>query len=107
MYQLVFSVQVDELAAEMGISGCMDARVGGNLFKGISGGQMKRLSVALSLISNPYILLLDEPTSGLDSAATMGVMGHIQSLTKQGMLLQIIQLAQLLIHIGTQSLSLL
>ena len=46
---------------------------------------MKRLSITLSLISNPYILLLDEPTSGLDSAATMGVMAHIQSLAnKQG-----------------------
>ncbi|XP_075247722.1 uncharacterized protein LOC142340861 isoform X2 [Convolutriloba macropyga] len=77
--------RVEDLAQEMGIRGCLDNRVGGNLFKGISGGQMKRLSITLSLISNPFILLLDEPTSGLDSAATMGVMAHIQSLAnKQG-----------------------
>lgn len=78
------SGKVEEVATQMGLTGCLDNRVGGDLFKGISGGQMKRLSVALSLITNPFILLLDEPTSGLDSAATFGVMQYIKSLAGQG-----------------------
>jgi ABC-type multidrug transport system ATPase subunit len=58
---------VDSLLEELGLTGCADVMIGGPLIKGISGGQKKRTSVGIELITNPSLLFLDEPTSGLDS----------------------------------------
>eukprot|EP00602_Paraphysomonas_sp_CaronLab_P000855 CAMPEP_0185030922 /NCGR_PEP_ID=MMETSP1103-20130426/18064_1 /TAXON_ID=36769 /ORGANISM="Paraphysomonas bandaiensis, Strain Caron Lab Isolate" /LENGTH=608 /DNA_ID=CAMNT_0027566227 /DNA_START=89 /DNA_END=1912 /DNA_ORIENTATION=- len=58
---------VDQILAALGILECADTVIGNALIKGISGGQRKRTSVGIELISKPSLLLLDEPTSGLDS----------------------------------------
>lgn len=50
----------------------------------LSGGQKKRLSIALELISNPMVLFLDEPTTGLDSASCRSVCRLLRELAKQG-----------------------
>ena len=51
----------------LGLFEIKDMKVGSPLNKKISGGQRKRLNIALELIREPAILFLDEPTSGLSS----------------------------------------
>ncbi|EKX42602.1 hypothetical protein GUITHDRAFT_111286 [Guillardia theta CCMP2712] len=68
----------------LGLDSCTNTIVGDVFRKGLSGGQLRRLSIAVELVRNPSILLLDEPTSGLDSAAAENIMGHLSHLAKMG-----------------------
>ena len=62
--------QVDIVLAEMGLSHVAGRRVGTALLRGISGGERRRLSVAVELVTSPALLILDEPTTGLDASAS-------------------------------------
>ena len=66
--------RVEKLLEQFGLSGCRDVRIGHpDSKRGISGGQKRRLSVALELCGTVSLLYLDEPTSGLDAVATMAL----------------------------------
>ncbi|KQJ86867.1 ABC transporter G family member 11 [Brachypodium distachyon] len=67
----------DLVIREMGLGDAMDTRIGGRMRKGISGGQRKRVTICVEMLTRPRLLFLDEPTSGLDSAASYHVMSHI------------------------------
>mmetsp|Transcript_8123 Transcript_8123/g.11706 ORF Transcript_8123/g.11706 Transcript_8123/m.11706 type:complete len:636 (+) Transcript_8123:143-2050(+) len=57
----------EEMISELSLQDCADTIVGGALVKGISGGERKRTSVAVELVTQPSLVFLDEPSSGLDS----------------------------------------
>nr|XP_016487178.1 PREDICTED: ABC transporter G family member 11-like isoform X2 [Nicotiana tabacum] len=67
----------DMTIKEMGLQDAMETRIGGWSGKGISGGQKRRVSICVELLTRPKLLFLDEPTSGLDSAASYYVMQRI------------------------------
>lgn len=69
----------------LGLSKAVDTKVGdGNRVKGISGGEMKRVSIACELVSSPSLVMLDEPTSGLDSTAALNVVKSLTDLAVVG-----------------------
>lgn len=57
-----------------------DSKIGTQLKKGISGGERRRLTIGLELLSNPKILFLDEPTSGLDSTTALKIIETIKEI---------------------------
>jgi ABC-type multidrug transport system ATPase subunit/ABC-type multidrug transport system permease subunit len=68
--------RVDILLEKLGIAPIKNQRIGditGGRARGISGGEMRRVTIGLELIACPDVLLLDEPTSGLDSVSAARV----------------------------------
>ena len=78
------SKRVAEILRQMGLFEKRDLIVGDNQNRKISGGERRRLNIALELVSDPSILILDEPTSGLSSKDSESLMRILQDLKRQG-----------------------
>ncbi len=66
----------------MNLESCLDVKIGTVDSRGISGGQRKRVSIAMDLLSNPAVLCVDEPTSGLDSKTAEDVVQELRDLAR-------------------------
>ncbi len=78
--------RVMKILKDLGLDSSKDLKVGSPINKFISGGQRKRLNIALELIREPAVLFLDEPTSGLSSADTEKVINLLKEQTYKGKL---------------------
>lgn len=96
--KLSFGDQTDEQVAErvlrmlqtLGLYETKDLKVGSPLDKTISGGQRKRLNIALELIREPSVLFVDEPTSGLSSRDSENIMDLLKELALKGRLVFVV-----------------
>ena len=61
---------IESVIAEMGLQDCSDTPIGNWHMRGISGGEKRRVSIAMEILMRPRLLFLDEPTSGLDRYST-------------------------------------
>ncbi|PKI57730.1 hypothetical protein CRG98_021797 [Punica granatum] len=68
----------------MGLQDCADRLIGNWHLRGISGGERKRVSIALEILTRPILLFLDEPTSGLDSASAFFVVQTLRDIAHSG-----------------------
>lgn len=73
--------RVDKTLSNLGLYEIREIKVGSPLNKKISGGQRKRLNIALELIREPSVLFVDEPTSGLSSKDSENVMDLLKELS--------------------------
>ncbi|MER6401818.1 FHA domain-containing protein [Kitasatospora sp. NPDC059973] len=73
------SARVEEVITELGLTKRAD-----QVISTLSGGQRKRVSVALELLTKPSLLFLDEPTSGLDPGMDRSVMQMLRGLADDG-----------------------
>lgn len=82
--------RVMEVLESLGLDQRKNLRVGSVLDKTISGGQRKRLNIALELIREPAVMFVDEPTSGLSSRDSENVIDLLKELSLKGKLIFVV-----------------
>lgn len=76
--------RAEEVILKMGLKDCADNLIGSEFAKGISGGEKRRVTIAVQILTEPRILLLDEPTSGLDAFTAASILGVLRGLAEEG-----------------------
>ncbi|CAK6971802.1 broad substrate specificity ATP-binding cassette transporter ABCG2b [Scomber scombrus] len=76
--------RVDVILQELGLTDCADTKIGTEFLRGVSGGERKRCSIGMELITSPSLLFLDEPTTGLDSNTANCIINLLHKLSRKG-----------------------
>ncbi|QSZ31132.1 hypothetical protein DSL72_000695 [Monilinia vaccinii-corymbosi] len=76
--------RAEDVLLKMGLKDCADNLIGSDLIKGISGGEKRRVTIAVQVLTDPRVLLLDEPTSGLDAFTASSIMEVLHGLAQEG-----------------------
>ncbi|XP_058403456.1 broad substrate specificity ATP-binding cassette transporter ABCG2 isoform X1 [Diceros bicornis minor] len=76
--------RINKIIQELGLEKVADSKVGTQFIRGVSGGERKRTSIGMELITDPSVLFLDEPTTGLDSSTANAVLLLLKRMSKQG-----------------------
>lgn len=76
--------RIKSVIGQLGLEGCESVLIGSPERKGISGGQRKRVNLAMELLTDPVVLFLDEPTSGLSSEDALLVVEVLRKLADGG-----------------------
>jgi len=74
--------RIDRLIKDLGLESCQHTLCGNQFIQGLSGGQKRRLSLALAVIKQPAVLFLDELTSGLDSYTAAEIMTVVRRIAR-------------------------
>jgi ABC-type multidrug transport system ATPase subunit len=76
--------RAEDLIVQMGLGHCADQFVGSKFKRSISGGEKRRVSIAIQILADPLVILLDEPTSGLDVWTASSVLDVLRALADEG-----------------------
>ena len=75
---------MNDLLTSFELQKCENTYIGDSIIKGISGGEKKRVCVAIEMVSRPSLIILDEPTSGLDSNKAAKLLSILKKLAEKG-----------------------
>uniref|UniRef100_A0AAZ3P5R5 ABC transporter domain-containing protein n=1 Tax=Oncorhynchus tshawytscha TaxID=74940 RepID=A0AAZ3P5R5_ONCTS len=76
--------RVDSIIDDLGLQDCAHTKIGTEFLRGVSGGERKRCSIGMELITSPRLLFLDEPTTGLDSNTANHIINLLHRLSRSG-----------------------
>ncbi|KAJ1723199.1 hypothetical protein LPJ53_002461 [Coemansia erecta] len=75
--------RVDTVMRQLRLTHVRDSPIGGYGARGVSGGERKRVSIGVELVTDPSILVLDEPSSGLDSSSAEMVVALTKEMSRE------------------------
>ena len=76
--------RVESVVGELGLKLVAHSLIGNAMRRGVSGGEKRRVSIAVELLSHPAVLFLDEPTTGLDSTNAVNVVQIVSRIAARG-----------------------
>ncbi|XP_058495681.1 broad substrate specificity ATP-binding cassette transporter ABCG2b [Solea solea] len=76
--------KVNAILQDLGLTDCANTKIGTEFIRGVSGGERKRCSIGMELITSPSLLFLDEPTTGLDSNTANSLIKLLHDMSRRG-----------------------